>query len=80
MSKQITLLRSVVVAAIYASLSLPILSVAQANPRADTTMHQKNTSRGFIIRCDPFGGNLNFPRESMTSHRMRLTALGHIRE
>ena len=41
MSKQITLLRSVAVAAISASLSLAGISVAQANPRAHTTMNPK---------------------------------------
>ena len=41
MSKQITLLRSVAVAAISASLSPAGISVAQANPRAHTTMNPK---------------------------------------
>ena len=41
MSKQIISLRSLAVAAISASLSLPVFSVAQASPRADATMHAK---------------------------------------
>jgi hypothetical protein len=41
MSKQIISLRSVAVAAISASLSLSVLSVAQASPRADTAMYPK---------------------------------------
>jgi len=41
MSKQIISLRSVAVAAISASLSLSIFSVAQARPRADAAIHAK---------------------------------------
>ena len=41
MSKQIISLRSVAVAAISASLSLSIFSVAQASPRADAAIHAK---------------------------------------
>jgi hypothetical protein len=41
MSKQITLLRSVAVAAISASLSLSMFSVAQASPRAAAAIHAK---------------------------------------
>ena len=41
MSKQIISLRSVAVAAISASLSLSMFSVAQASPRADAAIHAK---------------------------------------
>ncbi len=41
MSKQIISLRSIAVAAISASLSLSIFSVAQASPRADAAIHPK---------------------------------------
>ena len=41
MSKQIILLRSVIVSAISASLSLSIFPVAQASPRADAAIHAK---------------------------------------
>ena len=41
MSKQIISLRSLAVAAISASLSLSVFSVAQASPRADVAIHAK---------------------------------------
>jgi len=41
MSKQIISLRSVAVAGMSALLSLSVLSVAQAGPRAETAMHPK---------------------------------------
>jgi len=51
MPKQTTLLRGVAVAAMFASLSLPGLSVAQASPRADAATHpQKHVAKKHVAR------------------------------
>jgi len=80
MSKQIISLRSLAVAAISASLSLPVFSVAQASPRADATMHAKKHVARMHHPVRPVRRESELSRKIYDVARMGLTAPGRISE